>query len=337
MKNGAKRQGKGRRCLRRSSVAIGAVAAVFLVFSNFYVHKPNAWRAAQKSRLPSWVVSQIEYWGNVSANITDAWGVTGFDAVAPYGGKLNEKTFDDVGLPVGKGGELQILNRKGHTVAYSPRLRHPLWVAYAASTYGVPAADPERRPGSFTRDRAVANSARSSDYKGSGYDRGHMAPNLAIAVRHGAEAQKQTFLLSNICPQRPGLNRGPWFEMEYRISEEWPDVYSTVWTVAGAIPSKNQRLKSGIDIPSAFYQVTLCRDRRGQLRVLAVFMPQWARRRTFARSYLISVKELEERTGLRFFPKLPSKIREELWEKEPNRLWPSGFVSVFRILRRRYF
>lgn len=331
-----KRHGKNA-AVRWAGAAVGAVVLAFLVCANIYVHKPHSDRDRLGGAMPAWVASHLEYWGNVSANITDALGITGFDAVTHYAGRLEGNSFKGVGLPAGKSGEVQIVRRKGHTVAYAPALRHPLWVAYAATPYGVPAADPDRRPGSFKVDREVANSPRSSDYKGSGYDRGHMAPNMAIAVRHGEKAQAQTFLLSNICPQRPGLNRGPWFEMEYRISEEWPDVYSTVWTVAGAIPSKDRRLKNGIDVPKAFYQVALSCDRNGRLRVLAVYMPQHVRRRDFARSYLISVDELEKRTGLRFFPDLPSAVRAQLWKQEPNRLWPTGIFSVFRILRRRYY
>ncbi len=45
-----------------------------------------------------------------------------------------------------------------------------------------------------------------NDYTHSGYDRGHMAPNYAIATRYGQEAQKETFLMSNIVPQLGNLN-----------------------------------------------------------------------------------------------------------------------------------
>lgn len=324
--------------VRWPTMAAGAVVAAFLVCTNIYVHQPYKWRAAQADKMPQWIAQQIEHWGNVTANITDAMGVTGFDAVEAFDGKGDSRSFRGVGLPKGGAlGDVTLLKRKGYVAAYSRSLRRPLWVAYAAFPYKEALADPEQRPGSFRIDKEVSDSPRSSDYKRSGYDRGHMAPNMAIAVRHGRAAQAETFLLSNICPQRPGLNRGPWFEMEYRISEEWPERYSTVWTVVGAIPGEGRKLKGVIDIPKAFYQVALACGKDGKLRVLAVYMPQWARRASYARSYLISVSELEKLAGVRFFPDLPAPIREKLWSKTPNRLWPSGFFSVFRILKRRYF
>ena len=52
----------------------------------------------------------------------------------------------------------------------------------------------------------------------SGYDRGHMAPNYAIDTVFGERAHKQTFLMSNIVPQRPELNQGPWKEIEQVVA-----------------------------------------------------------------------------------------------------------------------
>ncbi|MFA6632320.1 MAG: DNA/RNA non-specific endonuclease, partial [Kiritimatiellia bacterium] len=170
----------------------------------------------------------------------------------------------------------------------------------------------------------------------SGYDRGHMVPNLAIASRYGKAAQLETFLTSNICPQRSGLNQGPWYELEYRISEIWPKSLGTVWVIAGAIPSpEDRRLRSGIGIPTGFYQIVVS-QRDNRLRAFAVYMPQTIRRRTYARSTLVSIDELERITGLDFLSELPDEAEAALEAATPTRLWPTGMAGLFRLLRERF-
>ncbi len=53
---------------------------------------------------------------------------------------------------------------------------------------------------------------RLEDYAGSGYDRGHCAPS-ANYLRDQA-VNDATFSLANMMPQDPGLNRGPWADLE---------------------------------------------------------------------------------------------------------------------------
>jgi len=54
--------------------------------------------------------------------------------------------------------------------------------------------------------------AQNLDFKGTGYDRGHLA--AAANHRKSPTVLQETFLLSNICPQHPGLNRKLWKRLE---------------------------------------------------------------------------------------------------------------------------
>ena len=53
------------------------------------------------------------------------------------------------------------------------------------------------------------------DYKGGGYDRGHLAP----AANHVSDEKgmADTFLLSNVSPQSPSFNRGYWLKLEKHV------------------------------------------------------------------------------------------------------------------------
>ena len=132
-------------------------------------------------------------------------------------------------------------------IGWSPSLRHPVWVAYHVPRTARHEAG--KRP-NFQKDKGVASSPQPKDYANSGYDRGHMAPNHAIVTRFGPEIQRRTFQMTNVAPQRPGLNRGPWREMEQRISELWTSAYGEIINKQQdkiiALQEENKRLKREI-------------------------------------------------------------------------------------------
>src|SRR5262249_6650812 len=53
------------------------------------------------------------------------------------------------------------------------------------------------------------------------FDKGHNAPNGAIDGRYGLDAQRDTFLMSNVCPQAACLNEGAWQGFEKIESEDY--------------------------------------------------------------------------------------------------------------------
>jgi len=75
-----------------------------------------------------------------------------------------------------------------------------------------------RYPGPFYPEAALPADWYHPDHgdlSGSGYDRGHM---LRSEERTRSDAANfATFVMSNVLPQRPDLNRGPWFDFELYI------------------------------------------------------------------------------------------------------------------------
>ena len=323
------------RCIRWASTLLVLVALV----TNWYVHQPRYWQQVQAQHLPPPLAKWAARIGNASADLNDALGLTGRDVEVAYPTALSTNMVACAGLPRRVGepapSDIAILRKTGFVVGYSPSLRHPLWAAYRTYPVATPAELPPR-PSSFKPDPQAKRSPQHKEYTKSGYDRGHMAPNLAIASRFGKAAQLETFLTSNICPQRSGLNRGPWYELEYRISEIWPNTVGSVWVIVGAVPSpEDRRLQSGISIPTAFYQIVV--SQRGErLRAFAVYMPQNIRSRAYARSTLVSIDEIERITGLDFLADLPDDVETALEATTPTRLWPTGIRGLYRLLRERF-
>ncbi len=114
------------------------------------------------------------------------------------------------GLPnaAGYGHPVIVLTNIGYLSGYCEGRRNPAWVGFSLSSITV--GSTAKRPTKFLADPRTANRVAHDDFTHSGYDRGHLAPNYAIGTRYGAEAQRETFYLSNIVPQSPNLNRIWW-------------------------------------------------------------------------------------------------------------------------------
>ena len=337
-----KRGKNGKSRSRSLSLKIG-FAALFLIAAlasagSWFVHHPRRWIETQTGRFPSFVTAPLMWIGNPVADVTDALGLTGHDAVYEYDIEAPAGSIAFAGFPKRTGDpapdDIVVLQRGHFAVGWSAKLRHPAWVAYHVppeAKYAV-----ESRPG-FTKDRQAANSPAASSYGRSGYDRGHMAPNHAIASRFGEDAQKQTFLMSNIAPQSPSLNRGVWREIEHRIADLWTAKWGEIWVVTGCISEKGGETVSGtdIDVPRKFYQVVVA-QKGMDVRAFAVLIEQEVHGRAWPARYLISIDELEELSGLDFLPDLPDFIQSPLESELPSRLWPIRPADVFRQLSTHY-
>ena len=342
----AARRKPRRRVGRRARWVLLSLLLLFGAYSNWHVHQPAAWQEDMARRLPAFVAAAITGTGDNLAEYTDSLGLTGHDVfiVAPDGFTPAAPPF--LGAPPRANpanaapapATLVPLEKTGFTIAYSPADRQPYWVAYRLDP--VDSLETPPRPPRFNSDPAV-NSPRHDDYTGSGYDRGHMAPNFAIASRYGREAQIETFYTSNICPQRPGLNRGPWRDIEHRVAKIYGQ-RETVWVVIGAIPAapgapalENKGGKpTGISIPTAFYHIIATLD-GNRLRVCALIVPQDAPLHAHPRRYLASVDEIERLTGLDFFSDLPPGERDLLKLPAASRLWPTGLDGAWAVLKNR--
>mgnify|MGYP001218156630 CR=1 FL=1 len=96
---------------------------------------------------------------------------------------------------------------------FSPKTRTPIWSAEQLSPGIIRAASNIERDSTFHEEASLPESYRSrlKDYRGSGWDRGHLAPSANMS---NPETQQESFSLANIIPQSPGLNRGEWADVE---------------------------------------------------------------------------------------------------------------------------
>lgn len=208
----------------------------------------------------------------------------------------------------------KLLKNIGYISCFSEKYGIPIWVAYITK-YPF-AYDTVKRPSEFITDYRV-NSPEHSDYTRSGYDRGHMAPNYAIGRTYGPEAQRETFYMTNIIPQRPKVNREQWRDLEQFIANDLANRYGTVLVFAGPIISENMpKTRNRVSVPSAMWMVVTVRRSNGEYITAGFIIPQQAKNKDF-RTYLVPVDTVEELTGLDFFPKL-SDTQQHMLEAPKN-------------------
>ena len=246
-------------------------------------------------------------------------GQEGEASVSPGVSYASSETFssssvdaaDGIEIPAPvKGGNEIVLRRVGYTVSYNSRTRQPNWVAWQLTPMRTKGGN-DRKDYKFTPDDDVpAPRAEDSDYRSSGYDRGHMCP--AGDNKWKAEAMRQSFLFSNICPHAPSLNRGDWNEMELAC-RRWAKKYGSVYVVCGPVFYKKSRRKTigrnKVAVPDAFFKVLLCTE--GTPKAIGFIYKNTDGNRPMG-DYVNTVDEVERITGYDFFPSLPDKVENKV-------------------------
>ena len=223
------------------------------------------------------------------------------------------------GVPIGAR-PVKVLKNKGYLVGYDEALRAPAWVAYRLEH--PESVETSERPETFDVDRRTRARVDHYAYSNSGYDRGHMAPNYAIDTVFGERAQKETFLMSNIVPQRPDLNQGPWKVLEQTIARRYLRDYTEVWVITGPIYTEpTSRLASGVAIPVAFFKIVVDVVEPGGLRAFAVILEQGVNLAAKMAGYLVTIDAIEAATGLDFLSLLDDSVESVLEADLPKRLW----------------
>ncbi|HUD01507.1 MAG TPA: DNA/RNA non-specific endonuclease [Rhabdochlamydiaceae bacterium] len=126
-----------------------------------------------------------------------------------------------------------VIHRTGYVLAYDGKTRHASWV-YEELTANNLEGSIDRAGFDFMEDPLIPASLRAAkkDYKGSGFDRGHLSP--AGNARSSSQAMKDTFYLSNISPQHPQLNRKYWVKLEKHV-RDLTKVYAKVYVTTGPL------------------------------------------------------------------------------------------------------
>lgn len=162
---------------------------------------------------------------------------------------------------------------------------------------------------------------QSNDYRGTGYDRGHLVPSGDRT--NTPEHNSATFLLTNIIPQAPQLNRGIWSDLEQHcrdLAQQGKELY----IIAGGSGKLKTIAKGNITVPQWNWKVIVILDQPNQkitenTRVIAVKIPNSNSLKNNWRYYQVSVDDIEANTGLDLLTNIPKNIQDKL-ERQVDQL-----------------
>jgi endonuclease G, mitochondrial len=214
----------------------------------------------------------------------------------------------------------EIVKHKYYTIGYNEDREQPNWVSYKLTKNMILNTSAKRKD-NFRPDRAVkTGSATLSDYRGSGYDRGHLCPTATM--RFDKVAMSETFYMSNMSPQVPAFNRGAWKKLEAKV-RSWAVKNKEISVVTGPIfystRSHKEIGKNGVDVPDAYFKVILD-YRNPDVKTIGFIMPNKRLDKNLY-NYAIPVNNVERVTGLDFFAYLPDSVEEKLENKYDYGRW----------------
>ncbi len=142
----------------------------------------------------------------------------------------------------------EVIKHTYYTLSYSEPHEQAEWVYYELTPSLINGNT--SRTNNFRPDPKVSTgSAQLIDYKGSGYDRGHLCP--AGDMKMNVTAMSESFFLSNMSPQEPSFNRGIWKNLEATV-RSWAITEGKIYVVTGGVLTSNKGV-IGVDrvvIPS---------------------------------------------------------------------------------------
>ncbi len=214
--------------------------------------------------------------------------------------RSNLKRETRYGLPTAD----QILYNRFYVLGYSYYFRQAKWT--------LEIVDPDKtdvsRLDNFRPDYRVPEEFRADleVYEGSGYDRGHL---VSSANQREIKIQNsETFLLSNMAPQKPKFNRGIWKQLEeaVRILDSSERVFET-YVISGPlfffdkevvmIGDDDEKIDVSLPIPHAFFKSILAENNTGTIHMWSFIIPNEATDLPI-KDFRVKTSEVEKKSGL---------------------------------------
>ncbi|XP_038045586.1 endonuclease G, mitochondrial-like [Patiria miniata] len=216
----------------------------------------------------------------------------------------------------------QIQMHDNYVISYDRRMRNAKWVFECLTRDEVKYNDAiDRTNCQFEVDQSVHPFFRSTneDYRGSGYDRGHLA--AAGNHRRSDGVMQQTFLLSNVSPQvGDGFNRGIWNNLEKYV-RGLTKVYTRVYVCTGPLylphweSNRRQYVKyevigtNSVAVPTHFFKVVLGETKNQSYDLRAFVVPNKATSDdTPLKNFLVPIDVIERAAGILLFERLPKSL-----------------------------
>jgi len=226
-----------------------------------------------------------------------------------------DPNFRSVNFTNGQKGEL--VSHSAIILSYNEEHEQAYWVSYKLTSAMLKGS--EKRTDKFKADPKVSTqSASPTDYRLSGYDRGHLAP--AGDFSYDAVAMAESFYMSNMSPQTPSFNRGIWKKLEDQV-RYWAKANEEIYIVTGPVIKKKEITlgQNEVTVPEYFYKVIVDLH-PPEYKAIAFLMRNEKSTRPLL-DFAITVDSLERFAGLDFFPMLPDTLEKRIENMKNHDIW----------------
>jgi endonuclease G, mitochondrial len=210
-----------------------------------------------------------------------------------------------------------LLVKRQYVTSFDSTRKNPRWTSWEVTPAWL--GNTPRSPG-FKIDTqlpATIPQAKDADYRGSGYQRGHICPSADRTKSR--EDNEATFLFTNVVPQTGASNMGPWASLEDKervLARSGQHVSITV----GSIYRGQATIGDGVAIPSSMFKIVVATrtphpgpsDIDATARVIAVEIPNTDAVAGSYHAYRTTFARLEEETGFRFLSDVPAAVHDAL-------------------------
>ena len=216
--------------------------------------------------------------------------------------------------------------RQAYLVGYDSAAKLPQWVTYEllpGNALGCVA-----RTNAFAVDQSIVGGARPDDYAAAGYDKGHMSP--AGDLSWNTQVEFESFLMTNMSPQAPSLNRGIWKLLETSV-RGWAVQRNQSYTVyvGGMYNAQDKKIGTGVVVPHAFYKMVINNQTNEVAGWVFPHVTPYPNLGNDLTKFRVSISQIERVAEVNFsFPKNAKELH-------PGKEWPVDFGALTQAKRNK--
>jgi endonuclease G len=222
-----------------------------------------------------------------------------------------------------------LLEKAQYVMSYHRDRGIPNWVSWHLNSSWIGTTD---RQDDFRSDASLPAGwykVTQTDYSGSGFDRGHHTPSGDRTA--SIPDNSATFFMTNMMPQAPDNNQGPWEQLESycrTLVTQGNELYIIMGGAGqggtGSNGFANTVANGRVVVPAVTWKVIIVIPNGANdvdrvvktTRTIAVIMPNTQGIRTTPwRNFRTSVRQVEQLTGFNFFSNVRPQIRSMLKQR----------------------
>ena len=222
---------------------------------------------------------------------------------------------------------VQAICREAYLVAYDAPVKIPAYVAYTLLPQNALGCFP--RTNAFVADQSLnGTGARPDDYAGTGYDKGHAAPDGDLSW--SAQVEYESFLMTNMYPQHGSLNRGIWKLLETSV-RGWAVQLNQPYTIyVGAFYGPgDESIGNGVVVPHGFYKIVINQATGEAAGWMFPHTKPYVNLGNDLKAFRQPIAKIESLAGVKY--SYPANARE----LPPGTEWPVDFGKLTQMKRQK--